>query len=168
MYHNLSCLSSIYFFSVRRPISIPSSVKLISIIKTDPLNRFVLLGDGNIAKVRFNMKTDPDQESLWVAKWRDDIAAYIMKQQWSSPLIGMWYHLLFFYIILCHVMTCPVILLRVRSLNCICHISEIKHPGRHTLLSQCLNIFPTLISYISKCWEIDFCFWTASFQKCGK
>ena len=89
VYHNLSCLSSIYIFSVRRPISIPSSVKLLSIIKSDPLNRFVLLGDGNIAKVRFNMKTDPDQESLWVAKWRDDIAAYIMKQQWSSPSIGM-------------------------------------------------------------------------------
>ena len=109
MYHNLSCLSSIYFFSVRRPISIPSSVKLLSIIKTDPLNRFVLLGDGNIAKVRFNMKTDPDQESLWVAKWRDDIAAYIMKQQWSSPSIGMWYHLLFSHIILYYVMRCDLV-----------------------------------------------------------
>ena len=109
MYHNLSCLSSIYFFSVRRPISIPSSVKLLSIIKSDPLNRFVLLGDGNIAKVRFNMKTDPDQESLWVAKWRDDIAAYIMKQQWSSPSIGMWYHLLFSYIILYYVMPCDLV-----------------------------------------------------------
>ena len=82
-------LSSTNIFSVRRPISIPSSVKLISIIKSDPLNRFVLLGDGNIAKVRFNMQTDPDQESLWVAKWRDDIASYITKQQWSSPSIGM-------------------------------------------------------------------------------
>ena len=53
------------------------------------------------------------------------------------------------YIILCHVMTCPVIFLRVRSLNYICHISEKKHPGRCTLLSQCLNIFVTLTSYIS-------------------
>ena len=77
------------FLSVRRPISIPFSVKLISIIKSDPLNRFVLLGDGNVAKVRFNMQTDPDQEGLWVAKWRDDIASYITKQQWSSPSIGM-------------------------------------------------------------------------------
>ena len=83
---------SINFLSVRRPISIPFSVKLLSIIKSDPLNRFVLQGDGNVAKVRFNMQTDPDQESLWVAKWRDDIASYITKQQWSSPSIGMSYH----------------------------------------------------------------------------
>ena len=48
-----------------------------------------------------------------------------------------------------YITSCPVILLRVRSLNSICHISEKKHPGRHTLLSQCLNIFVTLISYIS-------------------
>ena len=34
------------------------------------------------------MQTDPDQESLWVAKWRDDIAAFLTKQQWSSPSIG--------------------------------------------------------------------------------
>ena len=64
-------------------------MKLLSILKNDPLNRFVLLGDGNMAKVRFNMQTDLDQESLWVAKWRDDIASYITKQQWSSPSIGM-------------------------------------------------------------------------------
>ena len=76
------------FISVRRPISIPSSVKLIYIIKSDPLNRFVLQGEGNVAKVRFNMQTDPDQESLWVAKWRDDIASFLTKQQWSSPSIG--------------------------------------------------------------------------------
>jgi hypothetical protein len=77
-----------YIYSVRRPNSIPSSVKLIYIIKSDPLNRFVLQGEGNVAKVRFNMQTDPDQESLWVAKWRDDIAAFLTKQQWSSPSIG--------------------------------------------------------------------------------
>ena len=94
MYVTLSIFvaPSINFLSIRRPISIPFSVKLISIIKNDPLNRFVLLGDGNIAKVRFNMRTDSDQESLWVAKWRDDIASYITKQQWSSPSIGMSYH----------------------------------------------------------------------------
>jgi hypothetical protein len=63
-------------------------VKLIYIIKSDPLNRFVLQGEGNVAKVRFNMQTDPDQESLWVAKWRDDIASFLTKQQWSSPSIG--------------------------------------------------------------------------------
>ena len=63
-------------------------MKLIYIIKSDPLNRFVLQGEGNVAKVRFNMQTDPDQESLWVAKWRDDIASFLTKQQWSSPSIG--------------------------------------------------------------------------------
>jgi hypothetical protein len=84
------------FYSVRRPISIPSSVKLIYIIKSDPLNRFVLQGEGNVAKVRFNMQTDPDQESLWVAKWRDDIASFLTKQQWSSPSLGKYLSYLFY------------------------------------------------------------------------
>ena len=93
MYVTLSIFvaPSLNFLSVRRPISIPFSVKLLSILKNDPLSRFVLLGDGTNAKVRFKLLTDPDQESLWVAKWRDDIASYITKQQWSSPSIGMPY-----------------------------------------------------------------------------
>ena len=68
---------------------IPSSVKLIFIMKTDPLNRFILKGDGNAAKARYNMQTDPDQESLWVAKWRDDIATFLTKQQWSVPSVAL-------------------------------------------------------------------------------
>lgn len=68
---------------------IPSSVKLIFIMKTDPLDRFILKGDGNAAKARYNMQTDPDQESLWVAKWRDDIATFLTKQQWSVPSVAL-------------------------------------------------------------------------------
>jgi hypothetical protein len=41
---------------------IPSSVKLIFILKTDPENRFILTGDGNAAKAQFNMEKDPEQE----------------------------------------------------------------------------------------------------------
>ena len=33
------------FYSVPRPIRIPTSVKLIFIMKTDPSNRFILKGD---------------------------------------------------------------------------------------------------------------------------
>ena len=68
---------------------IPSSVKLIFIMKTDPFNRFILKGDGNAAKARYNMQTDPDQESLWVAKWRDEIASFLTKQQWSVPSVAL-------------------------------------------------------------------------------
>mmetsp|Transcript_32125 Transcript_32125/g.30618 ORF Transcript_32125/g.30618 Transcript_32125/m.30618 type:complete len:787 (-) Transcript_32125:234-2594(-) len=82
------CLSDIGS-SVPRPARILSSVKLISIMKTDPLNRFILQGDGNAAKVRYNMQTDPDQESLWIAKWRDDIASLLNRQQWSGQSVGI-------------------------------------------------------------------------------
>lgn len=68
---------------------IPASVKLIFIMKTDPLNRFILKGDGNAVKVRYNMATDPNQESLWNAKWRDDLAIYLTKQQFSVPSSSM-------------------------------------------------------------------------------
>jgi hypothetical protein len=64
-------------------------VKLIFIMKTDPFNRFILKGDGNAAKARYNMQTDPDQESLWVAKWRDEIASFLTKQQWSVPSVAL-------------------------------------------------------------------------------
>ena len=47
--------------SVPRPARIPSSVKLIFIMKTDPMNRFLIKGEGNAAKARYNMQTDPDQ-----------------------------------------------------------------------------------------------------------
>ena len=75
--------------SVPRPARIPSSVKLIFIMKTDPLNRFLIKGDGNAAKARYNMQIDPDQEGLWMNRWRDDIAAFMTKQQWASPTVGL-------------------------------------------------------------------------------
>ena len=75
-------------FSVPRPIRIPTSVKLIFIMKTDPSNRFILKGDGNAAKARYNMQADSYQESVWVDKWRDDIALFLIKQQWSIPSVG--------------------------------------------------------------------------------
>ena len=68
---------------------IPSSVKLIFIMKTDPLNRFIIKGDGNAATARYNIQTNPDQESLWVAKWRDDISSFLTKQQWSVPSVAL-------------------------------------------------------------------------------
>ena len=77
-------------FSVPRPIRIPTSVKLIFIMKTDPSNRFILKGDGNAAKARYNMQADSYQESVWVDKWRDDIALFLIKQQWSIPSVGKW------------------------------------------------------------------------------
>jgi hypothetical protein len=35
------------------------------------------------------MQTDPDQESLWIAKWRDDIASLLNRQQWSGQSVGI-------------------------------------------------------------------------------
>ena len=85
----------LYFaISVPRPIRIPTSVKLIFIMKTDPSNRFILKGDGNAAKARYNMQADSYQESVWVDKWRDDIALFLIKQQWSIPSVGMVSHLI--------------------------------------------------------------------------
>jgi hypothetical protein len=75
--------------SVPRPPRIPSSVKLIFIMKSDPLNRFIIKGDGNSAKARYNMQTDPEQEALWVGKWREDVALFLAKQQWSVPSVGL-------------------------------------------------------------------------------
>eukprot|EP00596_Hydrurales_sp_CCMP1899_P009800 CAMPEP_0119035564 /NCGR_PEP_ID=MMETSP1177-20130426/2648_1 /TAXON_ID=2985 /ORGANISM="Ochromonas sp, Strain CCMP1899" /LENGTH=1104 /DNA_ID=CAMNT_0006994003 /DNA_START=168 /DNA_END=3482 /DNA_ORIENTATION=- len=75
--------------SVPRPMRIPSSVKLIFILKTDPENRFILTGDGNAAKAQFNMEKDPEQESLWIAKWRDDVSIYLTKEQWSVPSVSI-------------------------------------------------------------------------------
>ena len=75
--------------SVPRPARIPSSVKLIFIMKTDPLNRFLIKGDGNAAKARYNMQIDPDEEGRWMNRWRDDIAAFMTKQQWASPTVGL-------------------------------------------------------------------------------
>lgn len=46
------------------------------------------LGDGNAAKARYNMQADSYQESVWVDKWRDDIALFLIKQQWSIPSVG--------------------------------------------------------------------------------
>ena len=57
-------------------------------MKTDPSNRFILKGDGNAAKARYNMQADSYQESVWVDKWRDDIALFLIKQQWSIPSVG--------------------------------------------------------------------------------
>jgi hypothetical protein len=57
-------------------------------MKTDPQNRFIIKGDGNAAKARYNMQTDPEQEVVWINRWRDDIAAFLSRQQWSSPSVG--------------------------------------------------------------------------------
>ena len=34
------------------------------------------------------MQADSYQESVWVDKWRDDIALFLIKQQWSIPSVG--------------------------------------------------------------------------------
>ena len=34
------------------------------------------------------MQADSYQESVWVDKWRDDIAFFLIKQQWSIPSVG--------------------------------------------------------------------------------
>mmetsp|Transcript_1065 Transcript_1065/g.1187 ORF Transcript_1065/g.1187 Transcript_1065/m.1187 type:complete len:888 (-) Transcript_1065:21-2684(-) len=75
--------------SVPRPVRIPTSVKLIFIMKTDPSNRFILKGDGNAAKARYNMQADSFQETVWIDRWTDDIAIFLTKQQWAMPSVGL-------------------------------------------------------------------------------
>jgi hypothetical protein len=73
------------FLSLSLPLSLSLSIYL-SLLPLSPL------GDGNAAKARYNMQADSYQESVWVDKWRDDIALFLIKQQWSIPSVGTTRH----------------------------------------------------------------------------
>jgi hypothetical protein len=72
--------------NVSRPYRLPSSVKLIDVLRTDPLNRFIITGEGNGIRAKFNFHLTEDQISCLVEQWRENISRFLSSQASSVGL----------------------------------------------------------------------------------
>ena len=62
---------------VGRPYQLPSSVKLVEVLREDQTSRFILMGDGNEIKVRGFIRLDDEAFQPVFEEWRKAIADYI-------------------------------------------------------------------------------------------
>jgi hypothetical protein len=72
--------------NVSRPYRLPSSVKLIDVLRTDPLNRFIITGEGNGIRAKYNFHLTEEQVSSLVEQWRDNICRFLTAQPSSVGL----------------------------------------------------------------------------------
>lgn len=72
--------------NVSKPFYLPNTVKLLETLQTDPLNRFVLSGEGNNMRARRVFRVDEEEIIPYVDEWRDMIAQYLSFQKTPSTL----------------------------------------------------------------------------------
>lgn len=72
--------------NVVRPHRLPTSIKLIDVLRTDPLNRFIITGEGNGIRAKYNFHLSEEQVASLVDQWRDNICRYLTCQPNSVGL----------------------------------------------------------------------------------
>lgn len=72
--------------NVARPTRLPTSVKLIDVLRTDPSNRFIITGEGNNIRAKFNFHLNEDQIASLVEQWRESISRFLSTQ---STTVGL-------------------------------------------------------------------------------
>lgn len=72
--------------SVSKPFYLPTTIKLLETLQTDPLNRFVLSGEGNNMRARRVFRVDEEEILQYVDEWRDLIAQFLSFQKVPATL----------------------------------------------------------------------------------
>jgi hypothetical protein len=72
--------------NVARPSKLPTSVKLIDVLKSDEQNRFNVSGEGNSIRAKFNFNLNEGQIAAYVEQWREQISRFLSTQ---STTVGL-------------------------------------------------------------------------------
>jgi len=80
--------------AVIRPPSVPNSIKLLDVLKCDPLQRFLIVGEGNNIRAKLNFILNDEQMASVIDQWRDNISRFLSTTWTTVSLVDIDAHVI--------------------------------------------------------------------------